>query len=142
MLHFVVEMSEIGDEIIRSMVEGNNLYFHKIDLNSIQEIENFYNQTIKRFKRVDALVLYAGITPVSSIVDTEEELYDSVFNINLKAPYFLRKACVAIHDGEPIRIYHFLWISPHGLWSGKQSCLRLNKKYTLHFINSYCASLR
>lgn len=83
--------SEIGDEIVRSLGEGNNLYFHEIDLNSIQEIENFYNQTIKRFKRVDALVLYAGITPVSSIVDTEEELYDRVFNINLKAPYFLVK---------------------------------------------------
>ena len=83
--------SEIGDEIIKSSGGGDNLYFHKIDLNGIQEIENYYNQTIKRFKRVDALVLYAGITPVSSIIDTEEDLYDSVFNINLKAPYFLVK---------------------------------------------------
>lgn len=80
-----------GDEIIRSTGQESKLYFHKIDLNSIREIGNFYEQTIKRFKRVDALVLYAGITPVSSIIDTEEELYDSVFNINLKAPYFLVK---------------------------------------------------
>ena len=35
--------------------------------------------------------MYAGITPVSSILDTEEEIYDSVFNVNLKAPFFLLK---------------------------------------------------
>lgn len=83
--------AEIGEEIIRSTGQDSKLYFHKIDLNSIQEIENFYKATIKKFKRIDALVLYAGITPVSSILDTEEDLYDSVFNINLKAPYFLLK---------------------------------------------------
>ena len=83
--------AEIGDEIIRSSGLENQLYFHKIDLNDVQEIKSFYEKTIKKFKRVDALVLYAGITPVASIVDTEEDLYDSVFNINLKAPYFLLK---------------------------------------------------
>ncbi|MDH3698773.1 MAG: SDR family oxidoreductase [Flavobacteriaceae bacterium] len=83
--------AEIGKEIIRSTGQDSKLYFHKIDLNSIHEIENFYKATIKKFKRIDALVLYAGITPVSSIIDTEEALYDSVFNINLKAPYFLLK---------------------------------------------------
>lgn len=80
-----------GNEIIQSLQSEDKLYFHKLDLNSIQEIENFYIQTIKKFGKIDALVLYAGITPVSSIIDTEEELYDSVFNINLKASYFLIK---------------------------------------------------
>ncbi len=83
--------ADVGDEIIRSTGQESNLYFHKIDLNSIQEIANFHEQTIKRFKRIDALVVYAGITPISSIIDTEEDLYDSVFNVNLKAPFFLLK---------------------------------------------------
>jgi len=82
---------DIGNDIIKSLKSENKLYFHKIDLNSINEIENFYIQTIKRFKRIDALILYSGITPVSSIIETEEELYDSVFNVNLKAPFFLIK---------------------------------------------------
>lgn len=80
-----------GNEIIQSLKSENKLYFHKIDLNSIKEIENFYIQTIERFGRIDALILYAGITPVSSITETEEEVYDSVFNVNLKAPFFLLK---------------------------------------------------
>ncbi|SDR00418.1 SDR family NAD(P)-dependent oxidoreductase [Flagellimonas zhangzhouensis] len=88
---FCGRSSKEGEEIIRSTQAENQLYFHKLDLNSIDEIENFYNQTIKRFNKIDALILYAGITPVASIIDTTEDIYDSVFNINLKAPYFLLK---------------------------------------------------
>lgn len=80
-----------ANEIIKSAESQEKLYFHKLDLNSIREIENFYLQTVERFKRIDALILYAGITPVSSLLDTEEDVYDSVFNINLKAPFFLLK---------------------------------------------------
>lgn len=80
-----------GNEIIKELQLEDQLYFHELDLNSINEIENFHIQTIKKFGSIDALVLYAGITPVSSLIDTEEDLYDSVFNVNLKAPYFLIK---------------------------------------------------
>ncbi|MBU3822299.1 SDR family oxidoreductase [Flavobacteriaceae bacterium XHP0103] len=80
-----------GHKIIQSLQLENKLYFHKIDLNNIQEIENYYKQTIKKFGKIDALVLYAGIAPVSSIIETEEDIYDSVFNINLKAAFFLIK---------------------------------------------------
>ncbi|GAA4937617.1 SDR family oxidoreductase [Algibacter agarivorans] len=80
-----------GNKIIQSLQSANELYFHKIDLNSIQEIEDYYIQTIKKFGNIDALVLYAGITPITSIIETEEDIYDSVFNINLKAPFFLLK---------------------------------------------------
>ena len=80
-----------GNDIIKELQQEDQLYFHELDLNSTDEIENFYNQTIKKFGKADALVLYAGITPVSSLIDTEEDLYDSVFNVNLKAPYFLIK---------------------------------------------------
>ena len=80
-----------GQEIINSSEHSNKLYFHQIDLNSIKEIENYFNHTVNRFGKIDALILYAGITPVSSLIDTEEEVYDNVFNVNLNAPYFLLK---------------------------------------------------
>ncbi|MER3373039.1 MAG: SDR family oxidoreductase [Allomuricauda sp.] len=82
---------EEGEQIIQSTQAEDQLYFHKLDLNSIEEIENFYKQTLKRFHKIDALILYAGITPVASILDAEEDVFDSVFNINLKAPFFLLK---------------------------------------------------
>ncbi|WP_298505765.1 SDR family oxidoreductase [uncultured Maribacter sp.] len=80
-----------GNKIIQSLQSADKLYFHTIDLNSIEGIEDFCIQTIKKFGKIDALALYAGITPVSSIIETEEDVYDSVFNINLKAAFFLVK---------------------------------------------------
>ena len=81
----------LGNELIASTGAKDRLYFHQLDLNEIDELKNFCEETIKRFGKIDSLILYAGITPVASILDTKEETYDSVFNVNLKAPYFLLK---------------------------------------------------
>ena len=86
---FCSRNQEEGDDIIKSLKAEDKLYFHKIDLNSTNELENYVIQTKKKFGSIDALVIYSGITPVASITDTEEVVYDSVFNVNLKAPYFL-----------------------------------------------------
>lgn len=88
---FCGRKAEEGRNVIESLNAEDKLYFHEVDLNSIDEIENFFIQTIKRFNKIDALVLYAGITPVASIIDTEEDVFDSVFNVNLKSQYFLIK---------------------------------------------------
>ncbi len=80
-----------GNKIIEQLHAKDQLYFHQLDLNSTKEIENFCLQTLERFKKIDALIVYAGITPVASILETDESTYDSVFNVNLKAPYFLVK---------------------------------------------------
>lgn len=91
---FCSRNQEEGDDIIKSLKAEDKLYFHKIDLNSTNELENYVIQTKKKFGSIDALVIYSGITPVASITDTEEVVYDSVFNVNLKAPYFLIKHVV------------------------------------------------
>ncbi len=83
--------AKLGNEIIESSNSEDQLYFHHLDLNKIDELKRYRDETLKRFGKIDALILYAGITPVASILDTEEDMYDSVFNINLKAPYFLLK---------------------------------------------------
>lgn len=80
-----------GNEFLKSLNADDRLYFHKVDLNTLNEIQSFAQETINRFGKIDALVLYAGITPVASLIDTEEDVFDSVFNVNLKGPYFLIK---------------------------------------------------
>lgn len=96
--------ADAGSRIIQSSKSREKLYFHQLDLNSIEEIEDYYLQTIERFEKIDALIVYAGITPIASLLDAEEDVYDSVFNINLKAPFFLLKhvlkSMIANHSGS------------------------------------------
>ena len=42
-----------------------------------------------KFGSIDIIVNCAGILDLSSIEDTAEDKWDSVFNVNLKAPFFL-----------------------------------------------------
>ena len=83
--------SELGHKIVKELNGERNLLYHTLDLNSLAGLENYYLETIKRFKKIDALILYAGISPVASLLDTSEEQFDNVFNVNLKSPYFLIK---------------------------------------------------
>jgi len=80
-----------GALVVDSIEDKSRLMFQQLDLQNTSEVEKFYLETIKKFSGIDALILYAGITPVSPILDTDEELFDSVFNVNLKAPFFLLK---------------------------------------------------
>ena len=82
---------ELAKELVKQSDVGDRLYYHQLDLNNIDTLKEYYDNTINRFQKVDALVVYSGITPISSIIDIEEDIYDSVFNINLKAPFFILK---------------------------------------------------
>jgi NAD(P)-dependent dehydrogenase (short-subunit alcohol dehydrogenase family) len=49
-------------------------------------------QTIDTFGRVDALVNNAGISCITSALDTSAEMYRKVIDVNLVAPFLLAKA--------------------------------------------------
>lgn len=127
-----------GNKVIQSLQLEKKLYFHEIDLNTISEIEKFFIQTVKKFGRIDALVLYAGITPIADIIDTEEDVYDSVFNINLKAPYFLLKhvlkSMIKFKAGSIIFIG-----SPHMDYGMKDRAAYALTKSTLYTLSNHIA---
>jgi len=50
------------------------------------------SETMKNFKRVDALVNNAGISNISPALDTTTEKYRQVLEVNLVAPFILAKA--------------------------------------------------
>lgn len=88
---FTARKREVAEELLASLNAKDKLYYHMVDLNTTDQIESFVQETLSRFGKIDALVLYAGITPVASLTETEEDDYDRVFNVNLRSPYFLIK---------------------------------------------------
>ncbi len=54
-------------------------------------------------EKIDALINNAGVGAYSSIADTSEEMFDTMVNIHLKAPYFItQKLLPLINDGGSI----------------------------------------
>lgn len=64
----------------------------KADVSAIAGSEALIAAAISEFGRVDILVLNAGIMGSKTIAETDEQVYDSHFNTNVKAPIFMVKA--------------------------------------------------
>ena len=62
------------------------------DISDEQFVESAAKQCLEKFGRVDALVNNAGISCISSALDTSAELYRKVIDVNLVAPFLLAKA--------------------------------------------------
>lgn len=77
----------------RTELERDKLPFdyHTVDINSIESIQGFVNEVIRKHKRVDILIHNAAIPGNGGIHIVDELQWDNVFNTNLKGPVFLTK---------------------------------------------------
>ena len=78
---------EAAEKLLKS-VNNDNCHFVKIDNTNLKSLKQMFKFAIDNYNKVDGYVHYAGITPVSGILDCVEETYDNVFDINLKSAFF------------------------------------------------------
>lgn len=78
----------IAAEKLLKTVNNDNCHFIKIDNANLKSLKQLFIFAFDKYNRVDGYVHYAGITPVSGILDCDEETYDNVFDINLKSAFF------------------------------------------------------
>lgn len=64
------------------------------DVANLADVEKVVNIALERFGRIDALVNNAAIGPLGTVVDTPEDLWDRVVNVNLKGPYLTARAVI------------------------------------------------
>ena len=91
---------------------GTSGYSNALSLAGDITDENFVvsaaKQTIDAFGRVDALVNNAGISCITSALDTSAEMYRKVIDVNLVAPFLLAKAfgglMVAAGSGSVVNV--------------------------------------
>ena len=97
------------------------------DLAKMADVRKVMAACEAAFGRVDALVNAAALTDRGSIWDTTEERYDEIFDVNVKAPFFLMQD--ALHLMKKTKtsgtIVNILSMSGHG---GQD------------FISAYCGS--
>lgn len=59
------------------------------DVSKVADIEKLVKATVDKFKKIDILIPCAGMLPMSPLEATTEELFDQIFGLNVKGPYFL-----------------------------------------------------
>ena len=66
-----------------------NFAFFQTNLAEIREVETLIPNVISAFGNIDLLINNASVFDASYVKETSVELFDSQFNVNLKAPFFL-----------------------------------------------------
>lgn len=67
---------------------GNQVIGVDADVSQIAELQKLVDATVSKFGRLDILVNNAGVETRTSVLNTTEEQYDKVMNINLKSAFF------------------------------------------------------
>jgi 3-oxoacyl-[acyl-carrier protein] reductase len=85
------------------------------DITKVEDRQRILALTLEKFKQIDVLVNNAGIAAKSGFLKEQEEAYDLVLDVNLKAPIFLAKlvAQQMIEQGYGGSIINFSSVSGH-----------------------------
>jgi NAD(P)-dependent dehydrogenase (short-subunit alcohol dehydrogenase family) len=106
-----------GEAVARAITDsGCPTYFVRADLAEVAQCRKVIEEADKRFHRIDALVNAAALTDRGTIFDTTEERYNEIFDVNVRAPFFLIQGAVTIMKREKIAgsIVNIQSMSGHG----------------------------
>jgi NAD(P)-dependent dehydrogenase (short-subunit alcohol dehydrogenase family) len=82
---------------------GCSVHFVPADLGKVEDCARVIAEADRRFGRIDVLVNAAGKTDRGTILDTAPELFDSIFAVNVRAPFFLMQDAVKVMRREGTR---------------------------------------
>ncbi len=97
---------EKAEAVVREIHgEGGDAIAVQGDVSKAQDVESLFDRAEKTYGGVDVLINNAGIqTPKPiNIADTDDELYDKIFNINTRGTFLtLRQAARRLREGGHI----------------------------------------
>ena len=95
---------------------GPKVKYVQADLSSVDDCRRVVAEADKAFGRVDTLVNVAATTDRGTILDTSPELFDRMFAINVRAPFFLIQEAAKVMRREKIEgtVVNIQSMSAHG----------------------------
>ena len=118
-----------GKEVAGAITRDTNIpvHFVRAELGDVADCRNVIAETDRVFGKVHVLVNAGALTDRGTILDTSPELFDRMFAVNVRGPYFLMQEAIRLMIRDRIEgaIVNIGSISAH---AGQP------------FINAYCAS--
>jgi NAD(P)-dependent dehydrogenase (short-subunit alcohol dehydrogenase family) len=75
------------------------------DISKLEDLDALFTKIKQVFGKIDILFANAGVAKFASIGDTDEKLFDEIFDINVRGTFFtLKKSLSFLNDGAAIVI--------------------------------------
>ncbi|MCO7736986.1 SDR family oxidoreductase [Brucella intermedia] len=87
------------DQLINA---GTEAVFVQADLEKVEDCRKIISEADRVFGRLDVLVNAAGLTDRGTILDTDPELFDRLFAVNMRAPFFLIQEAIKLFRRDKI----------------------------------------
>lgn len=107
---------EKGEAVAASLnAAGTKAIFVAADLSDPAAVARVIPATDKAFGRVDLLANVAGLTDRGSIFDTDQALFDVMFAVNVRAPFFLIQDALKLMQRDRVEgaIVNILSVNAH-----------------------------
>ena len=78
-------------DIKKSDAEIENITQLEVDVTSMESVEKAYNYISKQTDKLDAVINFAGIIMMNSLIEISEEDFVKIFNVNLFGAYRINK---------------------------------------------------
>ncbi|WP_027126319.1 SDR family oxidoreductase [Gelidibacter mesophilus] len=104
-IHYNSEESKAQSEKTLALVKkaGGQGFLFQADLTKVENISNFFDETIAQFGGIDVAINTAGMVLKKPFLETSEEDYDQMFAINSKIAYFfIQEAGKKLNDNGKI----------------------------------------
>ena len=107
---------EAGERVAAALGECCEALYVQADLAQVEDCRALIAAADKRFGQLHHLVNCAALTERGTILDTSPELFDRMFSVNVRAPFFLSQDAAKIMRREKIHgtIVNILSMSSHG----------------------------
>lgn len=87
-IDYIVHPDETKDVVAKAEEAGGKAVGVKADVSKVADLGELVDAAVKNFGRLDAMVNNAGIETRTSILETTEEDYEKVVDVNLKSAFF------------------------------------------------------
>jgi NAD(P)-dependent dehydrogenase (short-subunit alcohol dehydrogenase family) len=89
---------ERGRNVVREIARtiGVSVEFAAADLADVEQCRNVVRAADKAFGRIDILVNAAALTDRGNLLNTSQDLFDKMFAVNVRAPFFLMQEVVKV----------------------------------------------
>ena len=117
-----------GDAVAADLTKGGcTTHYVEADLATVDDCRKVIAAADKAWGKLHVLVNCAGVTDRGTILDTPPELFDRIFAVNVRAPFFLMQDALKIMRRERIEgtVVNLITMSSYGGQS---------------FITAYCSS--